>query len=221
MFVLTIQSALDPLLKRAPFLNNFLSMSYEKYQHDNDIKVFNCIEKLYRACFKLVSPKEQAIILVDPQKRLESMFHMIFKNSDSSTNKLESKLKSQLLSMDTKVCNSNRTLQDNITENFRNIITNVECLKQENETDRKLMHTKLSKIEVQLGDSIQAFCRETNDYHVKTRFSFDDRIVNIENKLIENEKKLKGEFEILNTKIDSLSKDLEKNFHKKYPANCE
>ena len=74
MFVLKLQAAIQPLCEHIHFLNRILGMNFKIYSYENENRLIKIAYTLYSKIIKLISSKEQRIILSDPQKRLEDSF---------------------------------------------------------------------------------------------------------------------------------------------------
>jgi hypothetical protein len=72
MFVLKIQSAVNPFQRT--WIWPLFDMSYTKYNINEKSSFTRLTERIWLGAVKTFSPKEPAIILQDPQKRLEDTF---------------------------------------------------------------------------------------------------------------------------------------------------
>ncbi len=61
MFVLKVQSAVQPLCENVRFLKNILKMNYRVYSYENENRLIKLTDTLYAKIISLVSSKEERI----------------------------------------------------------------------------------------------------------------------------------------------------------------
>lgn len=77
IFVLSIQKSLNSIHKFFKIKSKILSMNFDKYHSDDERKCIKFLKNIVSRCGSLIRSKERAIILVDPQKRIEGLFNQV------------------------------------------------------------------------------------------------------------------------------------------------
>jgi len=159
----------------------------------------------------LFSSKEQAIILADPQKRLEEMIQLVAKNNHDDKKSFDGKLKTQLNSLDVKFSNSNRRLEDNLVESSRCVANNFEALRHEINLERKEFEARFNDIDKRLNESIQTFLVEASYYNNKGRSHVDSKISSVENRQNSNDLKVDKVLDEVSMRIKLVYEKIEKS----------
>ena len=76
-FVLSIQKSLSSIEKFFRVKFKILSMNFGKYHADDERRFIKILSDMVSRCGRLIKSKEHAIILVDPQKRIEGLFNQV------------------------------------------------------------------------------------------------------------------------------------------------
>jgi len=160
---------------------------------------------------KIFSSKEQAIILADPQKRLEEMIQLLAKDNNDENKLFYDKFKTQLNSLNVKLHNSNRRLEDNLVESSRCVENNFEALRQEINLERKEFELRFKEIDSRLKQSIETFLVEASYYNNKGRSHVDSKISIVENRQNTNDQKVDRVLGEVSKRMNLIFENIEKN----------
>ncbi len=211
IFVLRLQKALSPVRKCFPFMADLLCMEFMKYQKNNETNFVKMLKAAAKRLRSLFSSKEQAIILADPQKRLEEMIQLVAKNNHDDRKSFDGKLKTQLNSLDVKFSNSNRRLEDNLVESSRCVANNFEALRHEINLERREFEARFNDIDKRLNESIQTFLVEASYYNNKGRSHVDSKISSVENRQNSNDLKVDKVLDEVSMRIKLVYEKIEKS----------
>ena len=118
MFVLKVQSALNPLQKY-PFLKRFLNMRFEKHKPKQQKRLIQILERVKLILKKTFISEEPKINLSDPQKRLEDSFADMSRNTKEEIKSIKLLFNIQISDVETKLVNSQVRVEDTLNEMTR------------------------------------------------------------------------------------------------------
>ena len=116
MFVLKVQSAVQPVCDNVSFLKNILDMTYKIYSYENENRLIKLTDTLYGKILSLFASKEERINLSDPQKRLEDTFAETARVTSEQIKSIKFGFGNQITDVELKLFNSQRRLQDSLNE---------------------------------------------------------------------------------------------------------
>jgi hypothetical protein len=191
MFVLKIQSAIYPF--RNTFLSPIFNMSYEKYDTSTKNAFVRFTGKVWKRVLKTFQSREPAIILQDPQKRLEDSFLEMSVKTNDQIKSIKSLFDNQVNDVRAKLSNSQVRVEDNLNEMTRNTTTYLDSLLEELNANSKKLLAKLENTETKLEQLIVKHSQRSIDELNYVKVYFDDKLNKIELKL--------------NTQIDTSNKN--------------
>lgn len=215
MFVLKVQSALNPL-QRFEFCKRFLNMSFEKHKRRQQNKLVKLVEKVKRVLKKTFISEEPKINLSDPQKRLEDSFMDMSRNTKEEIKSIKSLFNIQISDVETKLVNSQVRVEDTLKETTRKTIDSMDMLAQGVSNSYNKIHNKLGENEHTIEKAILNLGTKTSDEMNYFRVILNEKMFNLENKLIlsvENSfRKFDKYLNSMNSNLDVQSSEMRKNF---------
>lgn len=219
MFVLKVQSAIQPLCENVHCLNNILGMNYKTYSYESEIGLIKIVDTLYTRIIKLIASKEQRINLSDPQKRLEDSFSEMSRLTSEQIKSIKFGFSTQISDVESKLFNSQRRLQDSLNEYSSNAAQQINEFREEVKQLNNKVKVDLSVVQKIIEESISTCIRRTSEEFVYTNKYFNQQLSETEQRfqtqmqrlesfLIEMTKKALFQFESVKECCVSESKNL-------------
>ena len=182
MFVLKVQSAIDPLSQK-PFFKNILNMNFKKYSLENENTLIRIVDRIFRRLIVVFTSKEQRINLSDPQKRLEESFNDMCRVTSEHIKSIKFGFSNQITDVETRLFNSQRRLQDSLIEFSNSTNEKILKFKEETQISNKNIKQDINLVQHQIEDAIQKSNKQTAEEFVYTNKYFNSQLANCEAKI--------------------------------------
>ena len=197
IFVLRVQTAVQPIRDRCCCLSPVLNMYFKKYRQEDDNEFFRFSQLVYKR-FTSVFSKEPAINLLDPNKRLENTFTDASREMNDKIANFKSVFANQMESTESKLLNAQVRLQDSLNEFSTTTNNQISLFREEVKSVNNKVKTDL--------ESLQKIVQATNEdiaysnKYFNTRFTESEQkflmqIMKLESILIEMTRKALFQFE--------------------------
>jgi hypothetical protein len=200
MFVLKVQSAVQPLCENFNFLNNIIGMHYKVYSYDTEIRIIKLADTLYEKLIQLISSKEERINLSDPQKRLEDSFNETSRLTFEQIKSIKFGFSNQISDVESKLFNSQRRLQDSLNEFSSNTNQQINKFREESKELNVKVKLDLDKVQKLVDNSIQNSIEKTSHEFIYTNKYLNTQLAELEKK-----------FQLQTNKIECVLTEMTKN----------
>lgn len=204
MFVLQIQKSTNIFRERLPFARKFLNMSYSVYdlkEESNAVCQLKATKQRVYSWFK----KDQDIILVDPQKRLEEILTQLCASGEKSKGKYESQLSVQFERLDRRLQDSERGLEDKLIDLSRLLATGFDSFKDKMAAEQQSFEKRLNSIEVCLNGGLASISNDSSYMNHRNKQSIDEKLVEIQ---AANEERAEKESLLLQRSLNKIHNDI-------------
>ncbi len=184
IFVLKVQTAVQPICDRCCCLNPIFNMYYKKYTFENDNEFYKLTDRLYKKLFGIFSSKEPKINLLDPNKRLENTFTDVSREMNDKISNFKNIFENQMGMTESKLLNAQVRLQDSLNEFSITTTSQLNVFREE----VKVVNNKIKND----LDSLQKVVKETNEDIAYTKKYFNTRLSESEQKFLMQIMKLEG-----------------------------
>ncbi len=181
MFVLQIQKSTNIFREKLPFMKTFLNMTYNVYSLNSENNFVSQLKSTKKRVYSLLK-KDQDIILVDPQKRLEEILTQVCLNSEKNKDKLAKQLSVQFTKLEGRLSNSERGMEDKLIDLSSLLTNSFDSFKDKMLAEQLNFDKRLKSMELALNSGLATISNDSTYMVHRNKQLIDDRISEIQMK---------------------------------------